>query len=1578
MANKEFSADEFDELFGSGFSTAGAEWQRPVSDGRVKTTVIDPVNAADQVARTYRRYLKTLLLPHSGQIRRALHAAIEEEPNLTKGPYIQLVSPFSKGRAPSELIAEGELCRDFTRLSQHLPVDRPLYLHQEEALRKANSDRNLIVSTGTGSGKTECFLIPTINDLLREQSNGSLGAGVRTLLLYPMNALANDQIKRLRELLRDVPEITFGRYTGETKESETEALTAYREQFGTEPLPNELISRVAMRENPPHILLTNYAMLEYLLLRPVDTSFFDGVKAGHWKRIVVDEAHVYAGAQGSEVALLLRRLKDRVSPSQDLQYIATSASLQGTETEITRFGEELFGGVFEWESHDLSRQDIIYAKRKAPSGNYTWEFSEDELSSTATIQQRLNSERTRFGRALVEESHIVRLRKKLAGGSLPVDSVVKTLWPETNLAESRRWLANLITAGNAELSDGVPVLSARYHMFARATEGAFVDLALDQDPKVFLNRRVKSDDGERHVYELGACKRCGGMHLLGLRDNDNFIPPLEAKEHTEFTWIALTSANQNSLIDEDDESERRQLAETHSYGKSAEQLDSQNTPARLCITCGKLENRGGEACRNSHCNRSRLVDVMLYEHETVQQGQCALCGHQDRDVVKRLITDVNAAPAVLATSLYDVLPSGTLSNSGAKQSKKLLAFSDSRQAAAFAAPYLEQSHHELLKRRLIFEVLQQYALDCSLSVSSATHYLKILGEKHEIFRTNDAFSKKKAASTWLFSELVTTAVRNSLNGMGLMSVQVDASRLQQLAIYQTLVKYLGSENDASALLNILAQEFRRRFALTHTDEVDTASQDFLPRRYEYHFQCNVAKASPGQLSWIPSTNRTNNRLAFVEKLLLAKGAGAQAKDNAKTLLERVWDSFDEAGLLKNSTQSGRNRQWDSSTLILQNGHAATWYCCTVCQQCTEFNCLGLCPNGACAGTLEPYTPFSEENSFHHYAWLAQNLGLHSLIAEEHTAQWSPEEASRVQQKFLNGDINVLSCSTTFELGVDVGELQSVLLRNVPPKTANYVQRAGRAGRRLGSAAFVLTFARRAAHDLSMFRAPEQMIDGVMQTPYLNVDNLRIAQRHCYSVVFAEFLRKYAFQWEFWKKSGWLFPSETSNDQPVKLLSDFVAELPQSVHEALERIMPNTVYKELNLDEPEWLQEYVSLFQRVHEDLNADITTIEKLRDEKAASKDFQAAARLERTIKTLREQPTLGYLGAQNLLPKYGFPVDTVEMSTMYGSKFNSVRLARDLVLAISEYAPGNSVVAGGKTWESAGLRIVPGRALPTRFLVSCNNCQRSFLRYEHSPFNCDDCGEEITARGLQTINPMFGFVAAREPKTVTTIPPKNRYIREDFITDFGEEAFSPVTYGEGHRRLSVEARRRATVTVMNSGSEYRGFFTCQSCGWASERRTSRHVNPRTNRDCYGDLELFRLEHSYQTDIAFVTLPRETSYGSGALRSAMFALLESSSVVLGINRDDLNATLVSGFYAKLVIFDAVPGGAGFTKKILDQFPEILAAALRRVADCECGEDTSCYSCLRSYNNQRVHHELKRKDAVIVLEELSGLLRSVPR
>jgi len=315
-----------------------------------------PVKASKEIVDKYLVYLKTIFKIKDEEYSRLLNNEISKRDYFYKGPYLDVTNSFESGKTTKDLVSNGTLTKSFLRFN--LSHDRKLYKHQELAIEKSLQGRNLVVSTGTGSGKTESFLFPILNYLSKLNEDEMLTPGVRAIIIYPMNALANDQMDRLRVILRDYPEITFGSYTGQTQKDYSKALANFHELNDYQnPMSNELISRDQMHDNPPHILITNYSMLEYLMLRPESSVFFEDDMAKLWKYIVLDEAHIYSGSTGIEVSMLLRRLKARLS-NFNIQFFLTSATL-GTEKqnrEAVKFATDLCDTRFD-------ESDIIRAYR---------------------------------------------------------------------------------------------------------------------------------------------------------------------------------------------------------------------------------------------------------------------------------------------------------------------------------------------------------------------------------------------------------------------------------------------------------------------------------------------------------------------------------------------------------------------------------------------------------------------------------------------------------------------------------------------------------------------------------------------------------------------------------------------------------------------------------------------------------------------------------------------------------------------------------------------------------------------------------------------------------------------------------------------------------------------------------------------------------------------------------------------------------------------------------------------------------------------------------------------------------------
>ena len=323
----------------------------------------------------YHNYLRTLFYFKDPTLRESFNAALQGESEgdrkLIKGPFPESGYSFQQG-VDTKSLAEEYFNADSDNLLPALEVEK-LYTHQEQAIRKVYAEkRNVVVATGTASGKTESFLYPILFDLYQQHLNGQLSEpGVRALILYPMNALANDQRRRLGDICRYLDEqkssfnFKFGQYIGATVEKKS----GKSDNYESKRLPGELIYREEMREEPPHILLTNYSMLEYLLIRPKDSELFDNDRGKHWQFIVLDEAHQYRGTKGMEMGMLVRRLKQRVRTGGrkgSFRCIATSATIASGEGEedknaVAQFAENLF-------DEEFSANDIIFGTQDSPTG----------------------------------------------------------------------------------------------------------------------------------------------------------------------------------------------------------------------------------------------------------------------------------------------------------------------------------------------------------------------------------------------------------------------------------------------------------------------------------------------------------------------------------------------------------------------------------------------------------------------------------------------------------------------------------------------------------------------------------------------------------------------------------------------------------------------------------------------------------------------------------------------------------------------------------------------------------------------------------------------------------------------------------------------------------------------------------------------------------------------------------------------------------------------------------------------------------------------------------------------------------
>jgi hypothetical protein len=828
---------------------------------------LDPLAVSNSVADTYRRYLSTLITPSDSGLARGLETAIEQaaRDDLTKGPFLHVQPPYSNGASLRDLIEQGLLSDGFARLGARFPLDRPLYAHQEQAIRKVAAGRNVVVATGTGSGKTESFLLPILDAIQRQAVDGVVGAGVRALLLYPMNALANDQLKRLRLLLADLPEITFGRYTGDTPKTELKAVQAFkRMHVGEKRLPNELLSREAMQASPPHLLLTNYAMLEYLLLRPADMELFGQQHDPQsWQFIVVDEAHVYDGATGAEVGFLLRRLQERVAREHSVQCIATSATVGSDHHRAAMFASDLFGTPFEFND-DPARQDVITATRE-PLRDHGWgALSLDDLRSGNLLGAAAaagDRPQNAFD-VLSRDSNVIAI-KRLASEHPRTLAELASLSGDAQVSVEQ--LAEVVQAASQHVDEnGEPVLSAKYHLFARATEGAFSCFSTS-GPHVALSRRERCDECEWVAFEIAACRNCGSTYLCGSEtsvEGGRFFSPKNA-DAEKMVWLAL-QASDPEQYDEDD------------VVLGDDPVEQAAQQAKLCGKCGRLSLDAGNTCSTPTC---ASVAMMLVERIVgARVRRCLHCGTSRPGVVRRFESGNDAAVSVLTTALYEHLPAADeiVQADQPGGGRKLLVFSDSRQQAAFFAPYLEDSHLKLLRRRVLLEAVARAEFEGELANARdiATEARQIASTRAVFASSASQAERQATAETWVQAELLSLDDRMSLEGTGLLTWRLkDAG----FAVPSLLLSLGLAESEARDLLQALFGTLRRQGAVAALPRVDLRDSIFEPRLGPIYVRQHGSDRARKTLSW-NATRGNNRRTAFLKKVFASLGVEANTDD----------------------------------------------------------------------------------------------------------------------------------------------------------------------------------------------------------------------------------------------------------------------------------------------------------------------------------------------------------------------------------------------------------------------------------------------------------------------------------------------------------------------------------------------------------------------------------------------------------------------------------------------------------------------------------------------------------------------------
>lgn len=807
---------------------------------------------------------------------------------LVRGPYLEKSQVYAQGDALSNLPLH-EKTRDSV---QRRLAGRNLYRHQTDALKLALAGKNVVVATGTSSGKTLCYQIPILDDLIRDPS-----PGLRAIIIYPLNALVNDQLMEWEELLKDYHSIQFARFSGQTpnnqvdytnrledtlrrrlqnekhgqQELQREVARQLRETLkrDQETIPNRLNHREAIRQSPPHVLVTNFSMLEYLLERPVDASIFENARL---KYLVLDEVHAYRGVQATEIGFLIRRLRDRLKVNE-LRCIATSATLgkrddsQSTK-KVRDFADALFGDKFE-ESNPIygtAAEPIIEKPSVNPSPIAYIRAAEAIRGKREAASHFGLPPGTLLTEVLARDVNLYRLRKEILVSPKPLLEVADTLWPKTANA-SDGLHALLEVAASARPDEATEdFLPTRLHYFIRAEDGLHICLnkkcpgRQEGKPSYFVTRNhlpiANTGDCpdcfkagmQSKLVELVSCRKCGyqfgALQDLGPRRARNQEAGVDEPKPcfdsftTELGWAADSFWTYFSVDDELPYPPQPKADDAEDDDEEDLLLNPEDTS--WCLSCGK--RRYGDdgddcACEKPHLRTIQIFhrqcphykrakdQVTLYKQEKIGLSCCPNCGARNGGLepLRRFQESDDEVGLAMAIPLahFSVTPGVPLA-----QARKLLCFTDHRQrAAAFPSLLEDESFGHDFGRKIVRVAAEQPSIG-----------LEALGERLADFadpespdydatffmpasrRPDVQLDRKGERDLWL-SEVfgyfgIPDSARESAEDLGLVSVSYEVSKAEIAKFHQSLKPAALSDADASAALQTLLAWMRQRKAFT--------------------------------------------------------------------------------------------------------------------------------------------------------------------------------------------------------------------------------------------------------------------------------------------------------------------------------------------------------------------------------------------------------------------------------------------------------------------------------------------------------------------------------------------------------------------------------------------------------------------------------------------------------------------------------------------------------------------------------------------------------------------------------------------
>lgn len=1486
-----------------------------------------PSVLAKQLQRGLSDYIETTFPITNPFFKDSIRKMLERKDAVFHEPYISIKLPFR--------VAENNF--EFEAIhSSYKP-----YLHQYKAFKRLASQnpKSTLIATGTGSGKTECFLYPILEYCYKHRGE----AGIKALIIYPMNALATDQAGRIAKLIYESPKlknnVTVGLYVGGQEEHPSRIMD--KEHIITD--------KATLLNHPPDILLTNYKMLDYLLVRPKDAHLWDENKKETLKFIAVDEFHTFDGAQGTDLACLLRRLKARLgTPKNHLCCIGTSATMGSKDSgqEIRNYAEEVFDEDFDGESiitedrlspfeffEDIettgfkfpSDEDAIklqeYAqheelKKYLSYATKCWldkPYSEDEvMQDYARIDVAEQLMHHQFFRILIENINGLYVQTKYIKDSL------YDKYPDIKDIENIDILVDALIAlvSHARIKGLRPFLNVQVQVWFKELRRLLANVS--ETPEFEIGANLNQNNAKFYLPVIN-CRDCGATGWVSRKNERDSV---EIKDFDTFYNIFFNNKKDDKI----------KMMFPESVGKEP---PIGMKKYKICPECMKLESTEADTCTS--CGRKYItVFVPILQTSSTENPQyiCPYCGSKRGLSVigMRSTTETSAILSQLFSSKFN-------------DDKKTLAFSDNVQDAAFSAGFFNSKTWRFSLRTAIQRFAQKKGNHLSLEKFSdefIKYYRDILSDEEfvsqfiapnmtwmaayeQMIKENNLAHNEKTTKLIKFIENrlryeimleigLNRKIGRTLEKSGCLTVEFDKKTIDSIAseVENRVINEVGVLRDKNA-------DFFKLLVLNYLNVIrsngaynDSVFDNFVKEKGNpYRLSTN---SKYGGIMWLPASQPGRNTPKFLCEIInpistknnfdkytdkqylniISSTIGNLQviwNEHIANISKIIFDTLKKQQILVKFEDSpngidvyalDKNQIYITTDTSLLN--------CINCgnKRTVPTNILNLYSNSNCIeqNCSGNYEQIDIENDY--YNKLYNNGDIERIKAREHTGLLQREDREDLEKVFKHKekdkkpwDTNVLSCTPTLEMGIDIGNLSSVILCSVPPAQAQYLQRVGRAGRKDGNALNIIV-ANTKPHDLYFYADPIDMLTGQIEPPKIFLQASAVLERQLI-----------AFCLDSWIKSK----NITENDIPQTINTCIT-----NIEKKDSKIFPYNFFDYIQTNLTDLTQNFISLFPKMEEATKSELIAFakgsdsnqsiqvcmyrafNKVREQKESLR--KNAKELKKKIDELKSKPkdssydaemdelekerkgfayiarqlgcknTFNFLSDEGLLPNYAFPEAGITLkSILYREKDNendtlkgrkkydiiTDEYSRSASSAISEFAPNNEFYVKGHSLKIDQIDLTTVKPIRWRL---CPNCSHAEPAGNNSAItSCPVCGSVGWADSgqvrsmlkFQTVYSSMSYEKSRiddssESRTV-------QFYCKQTLVDVDEDKDITQAYQMDNDKFTFgyEFIKKATIREINFGekddigedlviagneAKRKGFKICKSCGKIQTKKT--------------------------------------------------------------------------------------------------------------------------------------------------------------